>query len=253
MSVCQQSPGCRVHVRKVRCRRWRYPARLAPEVPHGAKAQKSPFGGPQGRERHRNRPPDKCQGQSSHKSDVHPGLPRRECCPPAADTWLASRCRGALGGCDNHGCRRTARSAVGSPAGDRVSASWPSREELADVVRHEHEAERQRVRRNQHVVGADRPAAPFEVRAHLGAGHGRGAVERPTGDLPGQGIEPAAVGGTGASPESGMARRPRSACAAPYGRVCSSCQRGWWWRAQRSVTVPSIMARAVPGYATVPR
>lgn len=32
-----------------------------------------------------------------------------------------------------------------------------------------------------------------------------------------------------------------------YGRVCSSCQRGWWWRAQRSVTVPSIMARAVPG------
>ena len=123
-------------------------------------------------------------------------------------------------------------------------APYPA--ELADVVRHEHEAERQRVRRNQHVVGADRPAAPFEVRAHLGAGHGRGAVERPTGDLLGQGIEPASVGGTGAGPE-GMARRPRSACAAPYGRVCSSCQRGWWWRAQRSVTVPSIMARAVPG------
>ena len=46
------------------------------------------------------------------------------------------------------------------------------------------------------------------------------------------------------SPVRGGRRRRRDT---RYPRVCSSCQRGWWWRAQRSVTVPSIIARAVPG------
>ena len=55
----------------------------------------------------------------------------------------------------------------------------------------------------------------------------------------------AAAAGTGSA--GGWRVAHAAACAAPYGRVCSSCQRGWWWRAQRSVTVPSIMARAVPG------